>query len=136
MKPKFLNIIEQLKNEFSTRFDDFYKYDKEIKLFQNPFQVDINNVKNNLQMEVIELQNDEVLKNSFREATSLPQFYSCLPISTFPGIRQFSQKLIAAFASTYICEQTFSIVKYRKSEHSSSVLIENLTNKLQTQKSH
>lgn len=154
IKPKFLNIIEQLQNEFSTRFDDFYKYDKEIKLFQNPFQVDINNVKNNLQMEVIELQNDEVLKNSFREATSLPQFYSCLPITTFPGIRQFAQKLIAAFASTYICEQTFSIVKYRKSKHSSrlsdehlrAVLrvsttslqadIENITNKLQAQKSH
>ncbi|CAI6367242.1 unnamed protein product [Macrosiphum euphorbiae] len=69
IKHKFLNIIERLKKEFSTRFDDFYKYDKEIKLFQNPFQMDINNVKNNLQMmEVIELQNDEVLKNSFREA--------------------------------------------------------------------
>ncbi|XP_060876930.1 general transcription factor II-I repeat domain-containing protein 2A-like [Metopolophium dirhodum] len=154
IKPKFLNIIEQLQNEFSTRFKDFYKYDKEIKLFQNPFQVDINNVKNNLQMEVIELQNDEVLKNYFREATSLPQFYSCLPLSTFPGIRQFAQKFIAAFASTYICEQTFSIVKYRKSKHSSrlsdenlrAVLrvsttslqadIEKLTNKPQAQKSH
>lgn len=146
------SFVKPLQNEFSTRFDDFYKYDKKIKLFQNPFQVDINNVNNNLQMEVIELQNDEVLKNSFREATSLPQFYSCLPISTFLGIRQFAQKLIAAFAITYICEQTFSIVKYRKSKHSSrlsdehlrAVLrvsttslqadIENLTNKLQAQK--
>lgn len=53
IKPKFLNIIEQLQNEFSTRFDDFYEYHNKIKLFQNPFQVDINNVKNNLQMEVI-----------------------------------------------------------------------------------
>jgi len=62
IKPKFLNIIEQLQNEFSTRFDDFYEYDKEINLLQNLFQVDINNVKNNLQMEDIELQNGEVLK--------------------------------------------------------------------------
>jgi hypothetical protein len=89
IKPKFLHI-KRLQNEFSIRFDDFYKYDKEIKLFQNSFQVDINNVKNYLQMEVIELQNKEVLKNSFQEATSLPQFYSCLPISTLPGIRQYA----------------------------------------------
>jgi len=31
IKPKFLNIIEQLQNKFSTKYDDFYKYDKEIK---------------------------------------------------------------------------------------------------------
>lgn len=62
------------------------------KLFQNPFHVDINNVKNDLQMKVIELQNDEVLKSSFREAIGLPKFYSCLPISTFSGIRQFAKK--------------------------------------------
>jgi len=103
-----------LQNKFSTIFDDFYKYDKKIIFFQNPFIMDINDVHNNLQMEVIELQNDEVLKNSFRRASNLFQFYNCLPISTFPGIRQFAQKLIAAFASTYVCEQTFSIVKYRK----------------------
>ncbi|XP_060845827.1 general transcription factor II-I repeat domain-containing protein 2-like [Rhopalosiphum padi] len=154
----FLTDITTFLNELNIKLQgkgkllsDMYT---DIKSFQNSFQVDINNVKNNLQMEVIKLQNDEVLKNSFREATSLPQFYSCLPISTFPGIRQFAQKLIAAFASTYICEQTFSIVKYRKSKHSSrlsdehlrAVLrvsttnlqadIENLTNKLQAQKSH
>ncbi|KAL4135883.1 hypothetical protein QTP88_007465 [Uroleucon formosanum] len=119
----------------------------------NPFQVDINNVKNDLQIEIIELQNYKVLKNSFWEATSLTQFYSCLPTSIFPGIRRFAQKLKAAFASTYICEQTFSIVKYRKNKHSSLLNdehlhiilrvstslqddIENLTNKLQAPKSH
>jgi len=31
------------------------KYNKEIKLFHNPFLVDINHVKNNLQMEVIKI---------------------------------------------------------------------------------
>ena len=115
-----------MQHKFCTRFDDFYKYDKEIKLFQNPFQVDINNVKNDLQMEVIELQNDDALKIFFREATSLPQFYSCLPISTFPELRRFAQKLTVVFASTFICEQTFSIVKYRKNKHSSRLSDEHL----------
>lgn len=43
----------------------FYKYDKEIQLFQNPFLVNINDVKNNLQMKVIKLQNNKVLKDYF-----------------------------------------------------------------------
>lgn len=66
----------------------------------------------------------------------------------------YSDFLDSKKASTYICEQTFSIVKYRKSKHSSRLSdkhlgavirvsttslqadIESLTNKLQAQKSH
>jgi hypothetical protein len=72
-----------------------------------------NNVKNNL---YIELQNDEVLKNCFLEATSLSQFYSCLAISTFLEIKHFAQKLIRHL-QVHICEQTFFVAKKKK--HSS-----------------
>lgn len=108
-----------MQNWFSTGFDDFYKHDKEIKLFQNLFLVNINDVNNNLQMEVTELQNNVLLKNYFWGASSLSQFYNDLPILKFKEIRQFAIKMITAFASTYICEQIFSIMKYRKSKHSS-----------------
>lgn len=75
----------------------------EIKLFQHFFSIGHNYVNNNLKVEVIELQNDELLKNYFREVFSLSEFCSCLSIE----IRQFAQKMIAAF----VCEQIFLIMK-------------------------
>lgn len=68
---------------------------KQIKILE-----DTNDGKHNLQMEVIDVQNDENLKSSFREATSLSQFYSHLSIFIFSGIRQFAQTFPVMFAST------------------------------------
>lgn len=79
----------------------------EIKLFQHFFSIGHNCVNNNLKVEVIELQNDELLKNYFREVFSLSEFCSCLSIFAFKEIRQFAQKMIAAF----VCEQIFLIMK-------------------------
>jgi hypothetical protein len=42
LKDKFINIIQQPRNEFSSRFADFNTSWIEIHLFQNPFAVDIN----------------------------------------------------------------------------------------------
>ena len=74
MKVKFLNIIKKLQNEFSTRFSDFYSIDFKIKLFQNPFVVDIDDVESCLQMEIIELQSDESLKTAFHNGHNLVHF--------------------------------------------------------------
>ncbi|XP_060875738.1 general transcription factor II-I repeat domain-containing protein 2-like [Metopolophium dirhodum] len=128
-KINFLNIIENLQNEFSIRFSDFY-------------------------MEVIELQNNDILKNAFKESNDLKIFYSSLSEIDFKGIKSFPKKMITAFGSTYICEQTFSILKFRKNkycsrlsdEHLNAVLristsnlkadINELAGKIQPQKSH
>lgn len=75
-------------------------------------------------MKVIEFQNDVVLKNNFWEATSRSQFYNCISISKLPG--PFTQKLIVAFASTYVFYYTFSIETHRKNIHSSRLSDEHL----------
>ncbi|XP_060874765.1 general transcription factor II-I repeat domain-containing protein 2-like [Metopolophium dirhodum] len=118
-KINFLNIIENLQNEFSIRFSDFYVQENKIKLFQNLFSVDIDDVESNLQMEVIELQNNDILKNAFKESNDLKIFYSSLSEIDFKGIKSFAKKMITAFGSTYICEQTFSILKFRKNKYCS-----------------
>ncbi|KAL4101074.1 hypothetical protein QTP88_021094 [Uroleucon formosanum] len=153
-KINFLNIIENIQNEFSIRFSDFYVQENKIKLFQNPFSVYIDDVESNLQMEVIELQNNDILKNAFKESNDLKIFYSSLSEIDFKGIKSFAKKMITAFGSTYICEQTFSILKFRKNkycsrlsdEHLNAVLristsnlkadINELAGKIQPQKSH
>ncbi|KAL4096394.1 hypothetical protein QTP88_021356 [Uroleucon formosanum] len=110
-KINFLNIIENLQNEFSIRFSDFYVQENKIKLFQNPFSVDIDDVESNLQMEVIELQNNDILKNAFKESNDLKIFYSSLSEIDFKGIKSFAKKMITAFGSTYIY-----YIKKRKGE--------------------
>lgn len=104
---KYLNKIEKLQNEFPTRFSDFYSIvDIKIKLFQNPSVVDI-----------IELQSDESLKAAFHNGHNLVQFYSSHCETKFSKIKYFAKQMLSVFGSTYICEQTFSLIKYRKSEY-------------------
>jgi hypothetical protein len=154
VKVKFLNIIEKLQNEFSTRFSDFYSIDFKIKLFQNPFVVDIDDVESCLQMEIIELQSDESLKTAFHNGHNLVQFYSSLCEKKFSKIKYFAKQMLSVFGSTYICEQTFSLMKYRKSKYASRLTdghlnailristskikptINKLVDAIQTQKSH
>jgi hypothetical protein len=83
LKNKFVSIIQQLQNEFSSRFSDFYTSSNEIKLFQNPFAIDINEVPTQMQMEVTELPSNDSLKNAFSEGNLL-QFYAGLCILNFP----------------------------------------------------
>jgi hypothetical protein len=47
-------------------FADFYTNSNEIRLFQNHFAIDINQVTAHMQMEVIELQSNGSLKDFFR----------------------------------------------------------------------
>jgi predicted RNA-binding protein with EMAP domain len=59
LKNKLVSIIQQLRNEFSSRFVDFYTSSNEICVFQNPFAIDINEVPAQMQMEVIQLQSSD-----------------------------------------------------------------------------
>jgi hypothetical protein len=52
-------------NEFSSRFADSYTSSNEIRLFNNPSAVDINDVPAQMQMEAIELQSNDSLKDVF-----------------------------------------------------------------------
>lgn len=66
IKTYFPKVIKQVKYEFATRLNDFYKYDVQvIKLFRYHFPMRINTVDDNVQMEIIEQQNNKVLNGSF-----------------------------------------------------------------------
>jgi len=117
IKVKLLNIIEKLQNEFTTRFSDLYSIDSKIKLLQNPFIVDIDDIESCLQMEIIELQSDRSLKTAFHDDHNLIQFYLSLYDSKFSKIKYFAKTILTVFGSTYTCKQTFSLMKYRKNKY-------------------
>ena len=64
-----------------------------------------------MQLEIIEMQCSTHLKQLFFNSTKL-DFYRALQKAEFPKI--IAQKIMAMFASSYVCEQTFSTMKLRK----------------------
>ena len=76
-------------------------------------------------MELIDLQVDNSLKRMF-ESKLLVEFYSSLHSEKFQNLKKFARKILCLFASTYICEQTFSMMKVNKSENRSLLTDSNL----------
>uniref|UniRef100_A0A3B5LSC0 HAT C-terminal dimerisation domain-containing protein n=1 Tax=Xiphophorus couchianus TaxID=32473 RepID=A0A3B5LSC0_9TELE len=96
------------------RFQDFSVIEKEITLFAAPFSMDAKEVEESLQLELIEIQCDDSLKNQ-HQLLSLPDFYRSLEKAKFPLTRRHAKRMMSLFGSTYICEQTFSLLTLNKS---------------------
>ncbi|XP_067453417.1 general transcription factor II-I repeat domain-containing protein 2-like [Thunnus thynnus] len=111
---EYVSVITSLITEVTQRFQDFSVIEKEITLFAAPFSVDAEEVEESLQLELIEMQCDDSLKNQ-HQLLSLPDFYRSLEKAKFPLIRRHAKQMMSLFGSTYICEQTFSLLTLNKS---------------------
>ena len=88
-----------------------------------------------LQLEVIELQASFVYKTKHRES-SLLDFYRSLNSDKYKNLVQLAKKTLSIFGSTYICEQTLSIMNMSKNKQRSSLSNENLEDILKISTSH
>lgn len=111
---EYAQIITDLQEEFRRRFQDFRSSEDAITLFAQPFSVQADTAPEELQMQLIELQCDSWLKQKF-DKVPLNEFYKFASSKKYPGIRKHAQKMLSLFGSTYICEQTFSILNLNKS---------------------
>ena len=89
------------------------------------FSCSVETVATELQVELIYLQADNALKSSF-EKKSLIEFYKSLHPEKFRNLKEFARKMFVVFASTNICEQTFSSMKINKSKNRSLLTDSNL----------
>ncbi|UYV68145.1 EPM2AIP1 [Cordylochernes scorpioides] len=108
-----IETLSALKINFDTRFSDFDAIVNQIKIFQNPFDADIETLAPELQMEMIDLQCSDIIKNKY-ENSSLLEFYKSLPLTQFDNLHKFARGLFSVFGTTYLCEKTFSKMKYTK----------------------
>ncbi|CAI9720522.1 Hypothetical predicted protein [Octopus vulgaris] len=74
-------IIWNLNKQFSQRLSDLDRNENEILLFENPFGCNLDNMPTELQLELIDLQANTLLKEKPREG-KLIEFYHCL-LATF-----------------------------------------------------
>lgn len=105
--------VKCLHDEFERRFHDFKIIEQDLEIFSMPFNVNCESVKQELQLELIDLQCNTELKQMFLSVSKI-DFYKALSKSSFPNLKTHAQKIIAMFASSYICEQVFSTMKLRK----------------------
>ncbi|PNF43698.1 hypothetical protein B7P43_G14619 [Cryptotermes secundus] len=113
-------VISDLKEQFWKIFADLDSSVQEIRLFPNPFDCDATYVPSQIPMEIIELQKDK-----YRER-NLIELYKFLNSKQFPNLKKFACKFISIFGTTYMCEQTFSKMKYIKSKYRANLSDEHL----------
>ncbi len=120
-------VLSNLIQEFDSRFEDFRHSTADFELFAQPFTISVDAVRDGLQMELIELQCDTELKHKF---TSLPltDFYKCVPANRYPKMCKQAQVMLSLFGSTYLCEQTFSLMNLNKSKLRSKITDSHLHN--------
>ena len=109
----YVNQLRNLENEFNRRFKDFKMIEKNIQIFSTPFTVNCEEIAPDFQLEIIELQCNETLKQLFNNSSKV-DFYKSLPKSDFPNLIKHAQKMMSMFGSSYLCEQVFSTMKLRK----------------------
>ncbi len=113
MLEKYTDLLSNLLEQFDVRFTDFEVLQPQFRLFSMPFAVEIDSVPEELQMELVELQCDTLLKQKYAEV-EISEFYTFLSRERFPKLLTAAARIIAMFGSTYTCEQFFSCMKVNK----------------------
>ncbi|KAK7134480.1 hypothetical protein R3I93_017791 [Phoxinus phoxinus] len=122
---KYSKSLDVLHREFCRRFSDFEKIEKSLQLVSCPLSLDSETAPQELQLELIDLQCDSVLKERF-DSLNVDEFYASLNETKFPNIRKLAQKMLVLFGSTYVCEQTFSVMNINKTRHRSQLTDDHL----------
>ncbi|KAL2092913.1 hypothetical protein ACEWY4_012711 [Coilia grayii] len=126
---KYTTALDDLHTEFNRRFSDFGKIEKEMELVASPFNFDSAQAPPEAQLELIDMQCDPALKEKFT-SSSLHKFYGALNENQFPNMRKHAQRMLVLFGSTYVCEQTFSVMNYNKSRYRSRLTDKHLSSVL------
>jgi hypothetical protein len=116
---KYAQYIDVLLSEFQARFQVF-KTEKmmvSMEMFSSPFNIDINKVPEEVQMELIEIQSNTDLRNAFFTVTIDIFYKSYVCLKIYPLLIKNAKQMMSLFGSTYVCEQLFSNIKLIKNEH-------------------
>ena len=104
----YQNKIETLLGAFQTRLNQFKADEDNVEFFSNPFTLPDNKIgalEKNLQLEVIDLKCNVVLKGGFAELSAIPSaadmisFWQLLPVTEFWYLHSFAQRFICRFDS-------------------------------------
>jgi len=103
---KYASKLEALQESFEERFSEFVGESNNLALFTSPFtfpQENLSTLDQAIQLEVVDMQNESVLKGRFHEIPPIPtasdmiSFWRMLPATEFVHLRVFAQRYICRF---------------------------------------
>ncbi|XP_076315029.1 general transcription factor II-I repeat domain-containing protein 2B-like [Tachypleus tridentatus] len=100
------DILSEVKLQFNECFSNLDANATEVRIFQNPFDCVIDELPPEVQMEVIDLQSNDMLKDKYKEG-KLIEFHKCLPSDQYIHLKNFARGFISVFDTTYFCEKIF-----------------------------
>jgi hypothetical protein len=106
--------IFQLQTEFQERFQDFRAQERTLNVVTNPLSVNVMETPADLQMEIIDLQCDAVLKIKFDEVSLLEFYQKYVENGKIFNLRMYAARIFSLFGRTYLYEQMFSRIKHSK----------------------
>ena len=109
---QYRDKITELLQEFERRFKVFRQLENEFTFFTSPFTVNATDMPADMQVELIYLQCDTTLKQKF-SSVGLDTFYQYL-LPGYPRLTTQAAKVASMFATTYLCEQVFSVMNLGK----------------------
>ena len=126
---KFVTCIAELKTRFLKRFADVKNHADKTQLFTVPFSADIETVPDKFQMDLIDLQCSDALREAYNKQNLL-LFYKNLDQNKYTNLVNNAKMMGVLFGSTYLCESIFSRMKFAKSKTRSVLTDTNLQNTL------
>ena len=113
----FADKLSALLTEFARRFGNCEAQKKNFKQFGDPFAVDVETTPMNIQMELIELQGNRILKAKYDTEGPLGFIHSIS--EAMPQLRQHAAQTLFMFGDKHLCEKLFSVMKVNKTAHRS-----------------
>lgn len=133
---QFHSYLQNLKSEFSNRFQDIRPLTPLFQFVDNPFDCDVSVTASKMkllggdegtvQLEIITLQHNTALRSKLKDATSTDFWMKYVDSSNFPELCRCCKKLLTMFGSTYVCEAGFSAMSNIKSKRRNSLTNEHL----------
>lgn len=135
---QFKTFITDLESEFQKRFADFKKIENVVEIlssiyslhpdgeWSNEAAIVFGSDKATLQMEMIDFQENTVLKHKQSEVSSEEFWIKFVCGNKYPELQKLALKLLTLFGSTYICEAAFSKMKFIKNKFRSRLTTEHL----------
>ncbi|XP_065664542.1 general transcription factor II-I repeat domain-containing protein 2B-like [Hydra vulgaris] len=125
---RYETVLDSLIAEFNDRFKDFEEHNETLKLAFQPHLIEISTTPEYLQIELIELSEDSILKSLFDNKKDPLEIWKTAV--EYPKLRQIARRLLSCFGTTYCCESTFSHMTFIKSCFRSQWTDEHLEDKL------
>ncbi|XP_050505187.1 general transcription factor II-I repeat domain-containing protein 2A-like [Diabrotica virgifera virgifera] len=129
-----IEMLTRPRHEFDTRFSDFNKIEAIAQFVSYPYmpldaeslsqtiEQHFSEIRPETELEIVTLQNDLCLKS----VAGKENFWCLVSKQKYPILVNVALKINALFCSTYLCESTFSNMKFIKNKYRSRLTDEHL----------